>query len=150
MPQSLASIILHIVFSTKNRSPVLYASVRPALFAYMAEVSREIGCECYRVGGVEDHVHIAVGLSRTISVAQYVEVVKNASSKWLKKQSALLHNFSWQRGYGAFSVRKSGLDQLVRYINRQEEHHRKRSFKHEYIRVLKQSGVDYDERFVWD
>lgn len=150
MPQSLSKIILHIVFSTKHREPVLGAHVRPALFAYLASVARKMQCECYRAGGVADHVHIAVRMSRTVTVAQLVEVLKTSSSKWLKTQSPELAHFSWQRGYAAFSVYPSALNILLRYIDNQEEHHRKRSYQEEYRGILKKIDVEYDERYVWD
>lgn len=150
MPQSLSFLLTHIVFSTKDRAPVLDATVRPALHAYLATVSRNVGCECFRVGGVADHVHLAVRLSRTITMAQLIEELKTSSSKWLKTQSPALAAFAWQRGYGAFSVGPSDLDALLHYIDTQEEHHRTRTFQDEYRAFLKKYGIEYDERHVWD
>lgn len=150
MPQSLSKVVVHIVFSTKNREPMLDASVRPRLFAFLSSVARDAQCECYRVGGVADHVHIAVRLSRTITVAEIVEVLKAYSSKWLKTQSADLANFSWQRGYGAFSFDPSALHVLQRYIDNQEEHHRKRTYQEEYRAFLEKYEMEYDERYVWE
>ena len=150
MPQSLALVIVHVVFSTKNRQPVLGASVRPSLHAYLATVARNMGCECYRVGGVSDHVHLAVRLPRTLTVAGVVEELKTSSSKWLKTQSTSLAEFAWQRGYGAFSVSPSDLDALQSYIDSQEEHHRARTFQEEYRALLTRSAVQFDERYVWD
>ena len=150
MPQSLSKVVVHIVFSTKNREPMLDASVRPRLFAFLSSVDRDAQCECYRVGGVADHVHIAVRLSRTITVAEIVEVLKAYSSKWLKTQSADLANFSWQRGYGAFSFDPSALHVLQRYIDNQEEHHRKRTYQEEYRAFLEKYEMEYDERYVWE
>src|SRR3990172_2293842 len=103
MPQSLSFLLIHVVFSTKDRAPMLGVTIRPALHAYLATVARNVDCECYRVGGVADHVHLAVRFSRTITVANLVEELKTSSSKWLKTQSPDLAGFSWQRGYGAFS-----------------------------------------------
>jgi len=150
MPQSLTKIILHIVFATKNRKPFIYREVRPALFAYLAVVTRNLGCECYRAGGVADHVHLAVRLSQTVSVAALVQELKASSSKWLKTQSPTLSNFAWQRGYSAFSVRDSGLEIVIRYIENQETHHRKRSFKDEHRETLQRERMAFDERYVWD
>lgn len=150
MPQSLDNILLHLVFSTKNRVPCLGASVRPALHAYHATVVRSTGCECPRAGGVADHVHLAIKLSRTITVAALVEEVKTSSSKWLKTQSPELRGFAWQRGYGVFSVGPPDLDALLAYIDNQEEHHRARTFQEEYREFLTKHGVPYDERYVWD
>ena len=150
MPQSLASIIIHVVFSTKHRVPLLVPAIRPALHAYLATVTRNAGCACYRAGGVADHVHLAIRLSRTLTTAQLVEEIKTSSSKWLKTQSPALTAFAWQRGYGAFSVSPSGLDALRRYIETQEAHHDGITFQDEYRSVLAQYGMEYDERYVWD
>jgi putative transposase len=100
-------------------------------------------------GGVADHVHLAIRISRTITIADLVEEFKTSSSKWLKTQSPALKGFSWQGGYGAFSVGPASLEAWKRYIDTQEEHHRTRIFQHEYRKVLEQHGVDYDERYVW-
>jgi len=119
-------------------------------YALISTVARNADCECYRVGGVSDHVHLAVRISRTITVAQLVEKLKTSSSKWLKTQSPALAHFAWQRGYGAFSVGPSDLEALRNYIDTQEEHHRTHSFQEEYRTFLKRYGVEFDERYVWD
>ena len=150
MPQSLSYLLTHIVFSTKDRAPVLDPVVRSPLHAYLATVARSVDCECFRVGGIADHVHLAVRLSRTITMAQLIEELKTSSSKWLKTQSPALATFAWQRGYGAFSVGPSDLDALLHYIDTQEEHHRTRTFQDEYRAFLKKYGIDYNERYVWD
>jgi REP element-mobilizing transposase RayT len=150
MPQSLSYLLVHIVFSTKDRAPLLDASVRPGLHAYLATVARNSDCECFRVGGVEDHVHLAVRLSRTLTMANLIEELKTSSSKWLKTQSPALAHFAWQRGYGAFSVGPSDLEALRQYINTQEEHHRKVTFQEEYRAFLTKYGVAFDERYMWD
>lgn len=150
MPQSLSYLLTHIVFSTKDRDPVLDATVRPALYAYLATVARNMDCECFHVGGVADHVHLAVRLSRTITMAQLIGKLKTSSSKWLKTQSPALAAFAWQRGYGAFSVGPSDINALLHYIDTQEEHHRTRTFQDEYRDFLKKYGIEYDERYVWD
>lgn len=112
MPQSLSFLLVHVVFSTKGRAPVLDLSVRVALHAYLAGVVRQSGCECYRAGGVDDHVHLAIRLARTVTTAKLVEELKTSSSVWLKSQSPALAAFAWQRGYGAFSVGPRELDGL--------------------------------------
>jgi REP element-mobilizing transposase RayT len=150
MPQSLSRVIVHLVFSTKDRRPFLGADVRGPLHAYLATVVRTSGCDCFRVGGVADHVHLAVGLTRTISVADLVQELKTSSSGWLKTQSTDLRGFAWQRGYGAFSVGPGDLDAVIDYIDRQEEHHRAKSFEMEYLAFLEKYGIEHDERYVWD
>lgn len=102
MPQSLTKVILHIIFSTKNREPWLESDVRPRMHAYLATICRDLGAELVRVGGVADHVHIVTTLPRTVSQAQLIEEIKKASSKWIKALDARYRGFFWQRGYGAF------------------------------------------------
>jgi REP element-mobilizing transposase RayT len=120
------------------------------LHAYLATVARNLGCECFRAGGVADHVHLAVRLSRSVTIAALVEELKTASSKWVKTQHAALRNFAWQRGYGCFSVAPGDLENLVAYIDNQQEHHRTRTFQEEYVALLKKYGIQFDERYVWD
>jgi REP element-mobilizing transposase RayT len=131
MPQSLSFLLIHVVFSTKDRAPLLDPEIRPTLHAYLATVTRNADCECFRVGGVADHVHLAIRLARTITVADLVESLKTSSSKWLKTQSPALAAFAWQRGYGAFSVGPSDRDGLLTYealIPSPEEQHRIATF----------------------
>lgn len=123
---------------------------RHALWRYLAVVARDLGCVCHRVGGTADHVHLALGLPRTESIAHIVEHLKVTSSKWMKARGEDRASFAWQRGYGVFSVSASHLEVLTRYIDRQMEHHHKESFEDEYRRVLGAYGVEYDERYVWD
>ena len=148
MPQSLTFVLLHVIFSTKDRAPLLNETVRPELFAYLATVTRNAGCECYRAGGVADHVHLAIGLGRTITIAALIEELKTSSSMWLKKNG--VQEFAWQRGYGAFSVGRSDMDALNRYVDGQEAHHRKVDFRDELRMILERYGVAHDERYVWD
>ncbi len=150
MPQSLSNILIHLIWSTKERHSWLEPGIREKTHAFLAGAVRQMDCEAYRVGGVGDHVHLAVRLSRTLSVAALVKEIKTASSKWVKTQDASLHDFSWQQGYGAFSVGMSQKETLLHYIDRQEEHHRTRTFQEEYRDFLKKYGIEYDERYVWD
>ncbi len=150
MPQSLDKVLIHLVFSTKDRHPYFERSILPPLHAYLATVARNAGCECLRVGGTEDHVHLAIQFSRTLTVAALVEKLKTTSSKWLKTQSPTLSSFSWQRGYGVFSVSPAHLDALLNYIANQEKHHQSRTYQNEFRTLLKKYGMAYDERYVWD
>lgn len=129
MPQSLAQILLHLIFSTKDRTPCIIPSIRPQLHAYLAAIVRSSGCECLRVGGVADHVHLAIRFSRTATVAKLVNELKTDSAKWVKTQTTELRNFAWQHGYGVFSVGPQDAESLVGYIDNQEEHHRKKRFR---------------------
>ena len=150
MPQSLSKVILHIIFSTKNRDPWLDSYVRPRMHAYLATICRDLGAEFVRVGGVADHVHIVTTLPRTLSQAQLIEQIKKASSKWIKALDARYRGFFWQRGYGAFSVSLSQFEAVLQYIETQPEHHRTRTFQEEYRELLRRHGIDFDERYVWD
>jgi putative transposase len=150
MPQSLSRVILHIIFSTKDREPWLGLDIRPRMHAYLATVCRDLGAEVVRVGGVADHVHIVTTLPRTVSQAQLIEQIKKVSSKWIKKLDARYRGFFWQRGYGAFSVSPSQLDAVLQYVDTQQEHHRTRTFQDEYRELLRRHGIDFDERYVWD
>jgi putative transposase len=150
MPQSLNLTLVHLVFSTKDRTPFLTPEVRPDLHAYLATVARHGDGECYRAGGVADHVHLAIRLSRTISIANLVSELKTSSSKWLKERSPALSKFSWQRGYASFSIGPRDLNAVIAYIDNQEEHHRTKTFQDEYRNFLRQYGIEFDERYVWD
>ena len=150
MPQSLSKVILHIIFSTKNREPWLDSDVRPRLHAYLATICRDLGAEVLHVGGVADHVHILTTLPRTVSQAELIEQIKKTSSKWIKAVDSRYRGFFWQRGYGAFSVSPSQVDGVLEYITGQQEHHRTRTFQEEYRELLRKHGIDFDERYVWD
>ena len=150
MPQSLSNILIHVIWSTKDRQPWLEPGIREKTHAFLGGAVRQCDCEAYRVGGVADHVHLAVRLSRTLSIAELVKEVKTASSKWLKEQSPEFDGFYWQQGYGAFSVGLSQKETLLHYIDTQEQHHRTRTFQDEYRAFLTKYGIEYDERYVWD
>lgn len=150
MAQSLAKIILHVVFSTKGRKNTIPEQFRNELHAYIAGIIRSIGGEAYRVGGTNDHIHIACLLPRTLTVSKLLEDVKKSSSVWLKTKDSQCKFFSWQAGYGAFSVAQSQLDALVAYIDNQKEHHEKLSYEDEFVEVLKRYRVDYDDRYLWE
>jgi REP-associated tyrosine transposase len=151
MAQSLSRLWTHLIFSTKNRFPFLSdKTVRTDMHAYLAKMLREQDCETLIVNGVEDHVHALFALSRTRSIASVVKETKRTSSGWMKELSAELAKFHWQGGYGAFSVSQSNLEEVIRYIENQEEHHKGVTFQDEYRAFLKAYGITYDERYVWD
>jgi putative transposase len=149
MPQSLALVLVHIIFSTKNRSPFLQsAEVRSQAHAYLTGTLRALDCAPLQVGGVADHVHILCGLSRKISLAELVKNLKTSSSKILKGKGH--YGFSWQSGYGAFSVSQSAKEPVFSYIAEQEIHHRKMTFQEEFRALLNKHGIRFDEQYVWD
>jgi putative transposase len=150
MAQSLARILVHMIFSTKNRAPMLSPEICTELYPYMHTVLAEHDSPPLQIGGVRDHVHILFLLSRTHSLAKIVEVLKVHSTKWLKTKEPEFAGFHWQSGYGAFSVSQSNANTVVEYIQRQKEHHRVMTFQEEYRKFLDLYQVPYDERYVWD
>jgi len=150
MPQSLAKIIVHIVYSTKNRVPCLSKDIQPKLHAYMAGILQEWGCKPIQIGGVEDHVHILCLLSKNHVPCKVIEEVKKGSSKWIKTNGAEFRGFYWQRGYGILSVSESKIATARQYIVNQPNHHRTVSFKDEFRQFLKRYNIEHDERYVWD
>ena len=150
MPQSLSRVILHIIFSTKNREPWLDTNVRPRMHAYLATICRDLGANSYTSAVLPITFTLSSTLPRTLSQAQLIEQIKKTSSKWIKAVDTRYRAFAWQRGYGAFSVSPSQLDAVLQYIDGQKEHHRTRTFQEEYRELLRKHGVDFDERYVWD
>ncbi|MGI8566473.1 MAG: IS200/IS605 family transposase [Pyrinomonadaceae bacterium] len=150
MSQSLSSILVHLVFSTKAREPFIKPEVEAELHAYLSVVFRECHSPSLVVGGTSDHIHALFALSRTWTIADVVEEVKKSSSKWIKTKGREWRGFQWQAGYGAFSVGQSNLVAVKRYIATQREHHRRRTFQDEYRLMLRKYKIDYDERYVWD
>ncbi len=151
MPQSLARIVIHIIFSTKHREPFLKdREVRSRLHAYMAVVLQGVKCDPILINGTEDHVHILCNFSRTITVANLIETVKTAPSKWMKDQGPRYEEFYWQGGYGAFSTSQSDVEEVRSYIADQEEHHRHVSFQDEFRELCRKHGIEIDERYAWD
>jgi putative transposase len=146
MPQSLGKILVHVVFSTKDRRPFLAQKpLRDELHRYLGGHLAKLDSPALVVGGVEDHIHLLCNLSRTRAAADLVRDVKRASSI-----GPALANFAWQAGYGLFSVGASQIPAVRAYIAEQEEHHRQFSFQDELRKLLHRYGIDYDERYVWD
>jgi putative transposase len=151
MPQSLAQIYLHIVFSTKDRLPYLQdASLREEMHKYLGGVCNNIDCPTLCVGGIADHVHILCRFGRTITLANLIQELKRDSSKWVKTKARSLQDFHWQNGYGAFSISPSHVEPVREYIANQEEHHRATTFQDEFRHLLTKFGLKWDERYVWD
>ena len=150
MSQSLSSILIHLVFSTKNREPFITPEIEPELHPYMAKIFRALKSPSLAIDGTTDHIHILFSLGRVITVADLVEEVKTESSKWIKTKGREFKNFHWQAGYGAFSIGQSNVETLKAYIRGQKKHHSRVTFQDEYRKFLKRYQVDYDERYVWD
>ncbi len=150
MPQSLSSIHIHLVFSTKNRRPFITENIESELYVYMGGIFRNKGCPALIIGGDVDHAHMLFLLSRTSTVAELVEKVKSYSSRWIKDKGEEFRNFQWQSGYGAFSVSQSGVDDVKRYIFDQKIHHRRSFYQDEFRSLCRKYNVAFDERYVWD
>ena len=151
MSESLSKIWTHLIFSTKDRYPLLSdQGTREQTHKYIAGILRKHDCPTLLVGGAIDHVHSLFVLSKNHSIAEIVYEVKRSSSKWIKTQGNEYKKFYWQSGYGAFSVSQSHVDQVRQYIAGQEQHHRKVTFQDELREFLRRYEVDYDERYVWD
>jgi putative transposase len=148
MPQSLANILVHVIFSTKERRPLIDDYVRAGLHGYMAGILKEIDSPALIINSVRDHVHVLCSLSKNLPACKLIEEVKKSSSKWMKTKGTPL--FAWQNGYGVFSVSQSNADPVRRYIEGQAAHHRRLTFQEEFRRFLEKYRVQYDERYVWD
>jgi len=142
---SFISIHIHCVWSTKNRVPSLHSKLRERLWPYLGGIARENKMKALPIGGTADHVHILISLPATISVAKMVQLLKGNSSKWIHETFAEMCSFEWQEGYGAFSVGVSAIDATLSYIRNQAEHHRKRTFREEFMTMLREHGFDFDE-----
>ncbi|MBZ5644007.1 MAG: IS200/IS605 family transposase [Acidobacteriia bacterium] len=150
MPQSLAKNLVHLVFSTKNREPVLTEPVREPLCLYASAALRDLDSHVIAINAWHNHVHILFALSKNRSLAQIVMEVKRATSKWIKTQGKQFAKFHWQSGYGAFSIGQSGVDEVKTYIANQAEHHRVKTFEEEFRSFLKRYQIEFDERYIWD
>lgn len=148
MPQSLANILIHVIWSTKERRPLIAGDVRAGLHGYMAGVLKNIESPALAINSVADHVHVLCQLSKNLAACKLLEEVKKSSSKWMKEQGVT--DFSWQNGYGVFSVSQSNVDAVRKYIEGQPEHHQKQDFKTEFREFCQRYNVAIDERYVWD
>ncbi len=141
-------ILYQIVFSTKYREPILIKPNREALFKYIWGVIKNKNCHLYRINGVEDHIHILTHLHPAVSLASLVKDIKVSSSLYIKEHQLFNGFTNWQSGYGAFTYSIKEKNRVINYIKNQEEHHRKKTFREEYIDLLKEHGVDFDEKYL--
>jgi len=150
MPQSLSQLYIHLIFGTKHHEPLLENHVRDELHRYLATILKNWESPAITIRSVTNHIHILFSLSRNYPVRKIIEEVKKSSSKWLKTKDGISSNFHWQNGYGVFSVSQSGLQDVIEYIENQEDHHRHVSFQEEYRKFLQKYNIEFDERYVWD
>ena len=149
MAQTLVSLLVHIVFSTKNREPFITPEIEPELYSYVGGILKNHESRLLDVGGTPDHLHLLISQSKNASLSSLMKDVKKDSSLWIKTKGRQFRNFHWQDGYGAFSIGKSDIPRLKEYIASQKEHHRRGTFKEELIGFLDEYGIAYDERYLW-
>lgn len=150
MPQSLSNILIHLVFSTKDRQPWIVDDWRDELHGYIGGIIRRHGSDLIAAGSVEDHIHLLFPLPRTVAVSELVKEIKSGSTRWIHASSVRPAGFYWQAGYGVFSISPSHKEAVLHYIATQREHHIITTFQDEYRKLLNKYGIDYDERYVWD
>ena len=148
MPETHTRLLYHIIFSTKNREPWFVGDLKPRLLAYMAGIVENLGGNALIINGAADHVHILCHLPAKQSISKAVQTIKSNSSQWMH-ETRRRRAFAWQESYAAFTVSPSRVDSVYAYIENQEEHHRQVSFQDEYLRFLRESGVEFDEKFLW-
>ena len=149
MSQSLSKVYLHLIFHIKSNSPTIRREDQSRVFAYLGELINAAGCINIYVNGIDDHVHALCLLGRECTVSHLLEEIKRNSSRWIKSIDRYYGNFAWQGGYAAYSVSQSVVETTLQYIKNQEEHHRKVSFRDEYLKFLQLYGIEYDERYVF-
>ena len=148
MANTYTQIVYHVVFSTKGRDPAILPARRDDLYAYLWGVHKKLHCHLYRIGGVEDHVHLLFSLPPTLALASYIEKIKTASTNWIRREKVYSRWPGWQDGYGAFTVSWSDRDEVIEYIKSQPEHHKQITWLEEYRQMLEKAGVAYDERYL--
>lgn len=147
MSHSYAQNHVHLVFSTKGRQKLIVKALQRRLWAYMAGICKSYDMLVFAIGGMDDHIHALFRLPPTITLARAVSLIKSNSSRWMSERGT---KFSWQKGYGAFSVSSSNISAVTKYIDNQEVHHRKRTFEQEFIALLNRHGVRYDPKAIFD
>jgi len=148
--QSLSNVLLHIIFSTKNRQLFIDDDIIPELYAYIISISASKGSYAHKIGGMSDHIHLLITLPRILSICDLLEELKKNSSKWIKLKGKKYKNFAWQKGYGVFSVSESQHNAVAKYIMNQREHHKTKSFQDEYREFLKLNKIPFDEKYIWE
>jgi REP element-mobilizing transposase RayT len=150
MPQSFVSLNCHVIFSTKNREPLLMPEWTPRLHDYVGGIVRAKGGSLLAAGGMPDHVHLLVSLGKQTGIADLVRDIKSNSSRWVHETFERLRGFAWQTGYGAFAVSYSNLGNVKDYVAKQPEHHRVRTFQEEFLGFLQRHQIEFDAKYLWD
>jgi REP-associated tyrosine transposase len=150
MGQSLSNLLTHIIFSTKSRQSLIHPDIEIRLHGYIRVICRDLESPLLQIGGMADHIHMLVNLSRKHALSKFVNEIKSHSSKWIKTIDGDFRDFAWQAGYGAFSVGQLEYQKVIDYISNQKEHHKGLSFQEEYLRFLKAYRLEYDEKYLWE
>jgi len=150
MPKSYTQNFYHVVFSTRQRANLITPAIESRLYSFIGGIVRDLGCTLIAINGTPDHMHLLIGYRADLSHSDLVRNVKSRSSKWVNEQATQLGRFSWQDGYGGFTVSKSNVGDVQAYITRQKEHHKKHDFKAEFIQLLRRHGVEFDEAGLFD
>lgn len=150
MANTYTQITIHIVFAVKHRENLIKKQFREELFKYIAGIIQNKNQKLLAINGVSDHIHILVGISPSITLSDLVRDIKNNSSRFINEKKWVLGKFQWQEGYGAFSYSRSQRSDIIKYIENQENHHAKNSFKEEYLEILKKFEIQYDENYLFD
>ena len=150
MPSTHSNLLMHVIFSTKNRLKLILDDWQAELFAYMGGTVHEHKASLLDAGGIEDHVHLLLRIHPSFAIADTVRLIKSNSSRWINDERKINGKFEWQKGYGVFSVSQSGRDTLTEYIRDQRNHHASQTFEQEYLRTLELHRVEYNPEYVFD
>jgi REP element-mobilizing transposase RayT len=149
MANTYTSLHYHIIFSTKNRERWITPDIEQRIWEYLGGIAKKNDMKALQIGGVEDHVHLVLGIPPTLAISKVLQLLKSGSSKWIHDNFLALAAFEWQDGYGAFTVSRSQLPDVIEYVKNQREHHRMHTFQEEYRAFLDKHGIEYDERYLW-
>jgi len=150
MSNTFSNLLFHIVFSTKERASLLSPELRECLYSYISGIANQNGFKIIITNGTDNHIHILLLLKPDVSVSKAVQLIKGGSSKWIHDNFSMLKTFSWQEGYGAFTVSASQINPTKQYISNQEQHHKTMTFQEEYLEFLKRNNVDYDTKYLFN
>jgi putative transposase len=149
MANTFTSLFYHLIFSTKKRVKWIHSGIEQGVWEYLGGIARKHKMTALQIGGTADHIHALILAPAILSPSQIAQSIKGDSSKWIHTEFRNMRRFEWQDGYGAFTVSKSRIPEVIRYIQNQRDHHRKKSFQEEFLDLFKKHGISYDERYLW-
>ncbi|MEM0518397.1 IS200/IS605 family transposase [Aequorivita flava] len=148
MANTYTQIHIQVIFAVQNRQSLIKPQWKDELYKYITGIVQSYNHKVLQINGMPDHIHILFGMRPTQSISDLMKKLKQDSSKWINNRGFVNGKFSWQEGYGAFSYSRSHVPKVIKYIANQEEHHKSKTFGEEYLEILKESGIDYDERYI--